>query len=167
MQRIMVLELTTIRSAFFPVFFPNPVCWVLIFKFRRQKQNTRLITGILSCILLVWIWKKICQRKKGWFAHMILVFLHSLVILFIILESWWVTLRWRILNSIYIWNLLFFFCLYSVDASHPWRSHWISTWMAEKITVHIQRGKYWQVRSSCTSSPERGMYYTVPFCLIH
>lgn len=34
--------------------------------------------------------------------------------------------------------------------------------MVEKITVHIQRGKYWQVRSSCTSSPERGIH---PFCL--
>ena len=74
-------------------FFLVPISCVLIsfIYFLRQKQNMHLTIGILSCILLVWIWKKICHQRNGWVAHMILASLHSLVTLSIILGSWWVT----------------------------------------------------------------------------
>ena len=47
-------------------FFFSGFYWLCFnIEISRQKQNTRLTIGILSCILLAWILKRICHLRSG------------------------------------------------------------------------------------------------------
>ncbi len=54
-------------------------------------------------------------------------------------------------------------------APHPRRVKWDAARMAQTLAIHVQRGKHWKIRSSCTALPTGGILsplYSPPLLMI-